>query len=118
MGVSREICMFQMLVVDTIIADVGPTLEEIERTNCKLPERLEKLQAEWRQRKASTDSWTMYFRHIGAARPTFDSTALWIADCVRRAAAKWPRYSGAKGEGKGSSGKGDGKGKGKAGGKG
>merc|ERR1712216_795705 len=110
--VSREICMFQMLVVDTIIADVGSTLKEMELTNCKLPERLENLQVQWRQRKASTDSWATYFQHIGAARPAFESTSAWIADCVKRAAAKGPKYSGAKGEGKGSGGKGKGKGKG------
>merc|ERR1719456_1089559 len=48
--VSREICMFQMLVVDVIIADVKVTLREIEETNCKLPARLEALQTEWRKR--------------------------------------------------------------------
>merc|ERR1719424_1233173 len=47
--VSREICMFQMMVVDLIIADVSSTLKEIEETNCKLPQRLEKLQGQWRQ---------------------------------------------------------------------
>jgi ubiquitin-protein ligase len=115
--VSREICMFQMLVVDTIIADVGTTLKEVEFTNCKLPERLENLQAQWRQRKASTNSWEAYFQHIGASKPAFESSSAWIADCVQRAASKGPKYSGAKGEGKGSGGKGDGKGKGKGGGK-
>merc|ERR1712232_1538542 len=107
-----------MLVVDVIIADVALTLEEMEFTNCKLPERLEKLQAAWRERRASTDSWATYFQHIGAARPAFDSTNLWIADCVRRAATKGPKYGGAKGEGKGNTSKGDSKGKGKGGVKG
>lgn len=116
--VSREICMFQMLVVDIIIADVGATLEQMELTNCKLPERLETLQVQWRQRKASTDSWATYFEHIGAAQPAFASTSSWIASCVQRAATKGPKYGGAKGEGKGNSAKGDGKGKGKGGGKG
>jgi hypothetical protein len=116
--VSREICMFQMLVVDTIIADVGTTLKEMEGTNCKLPERLEKLQAQWRQRKASTDTWATYYRHIGAAQPAFASTDTWIADCVRRASTKGPKYGGAKGEGKGNGGKGDGRSKGKGSAKG
>merc|ERR1740138_1670527 len=116
--VSREICMFQMLVVDTIIADVGSTLKEMEVTNCKLPERLEKLQTQWRQRKASTDTWASYYGHIGAAQPAFASTDAWIVDCVRKASTKGPKYGGAKGEGKGNGGKGDGRSKGKGGAKG
>jgi hypothetical protein len=119
--VSREICMFQMLVVDTIIADVGTTLKAMEVTNCKLPERLEKLQTQWRQRKASTDTWASYYRHIGAAQPAFAafaSTDAWIADCARKASSKGPKYGGAKGEGKGNGGKGDGRSKGKGGAKG
>lgn len=116
--VSREICMFQMLVVDTIIADVRSTLKEMEATNCKLPERLEKLQAQWRQRKASTDTWATYYRHIGAPQPAFGTTEAWIAECARRASIKGPKYGGAKGEGKGSGGKGDGRSKGKGSAKG
>merc|ERR1719382_2420649 len=46
--VSREILMFQLMVVDLIIGEVGETLKEVEATNCKLPERLEKLQRHWR----------------------------------------------------------------------
>jgi len=114
--VSREICMFQMMVVDLIISDVAETLREIEATNCKLPERLERLQAEWRERRASTGGWDVYYRHIGATRPAFASSAEWIASCQARAVAKGPKYSGAKGDGKGSGGKG--KGKSKGGGKG
>merc|ERR1711881_261397 len=40
--VSREICMFQMMVVDVVLGEVGITLQEMEKRNCKLPERLEK----------------------------------------------------------------------------
>merc|ERR1711981_665009 len=39
--VSREIFMFQLMVVDIIIADVSVTLKDMEETNCKLPQRLE-----------------------------------------------------------------------------
>merc|ERR1712072_1369680 len=110
--VSREICMFQMMVVDIVIANVDVTLQEIEKTNCKLPQRLEKLQVQWRQQKSSVDSWVSYFACIGVSRPAFQSESAWIADCVSRAAEKGPKYGGAKGEGKG------GKGKGKGGSKG
>lgn len=110
--VSRDICMFQMMVLDVIIGDVCVTLSEMEATNCKLPDRLEKLQAKWREQKASTDTWAKYFEHIGASRPSFDSTVAWIQDTVRRAGIKGPKYSGMKGQGKGkSAGKGKGCGK-------
>merc|ERR1719161_3306656 len=49
--VSREILMFQMMVVDVVIGDVPETLREMEATNCKLPTRLDKLQQQWRERK-------------------------------------------------------------------
>lgn len=107
--VSRDICMFQMMVVDVIIGDIAETLSEIEATNCKLPERLEKLQIQWRERKSSTDSFATYFKHIGAPRPPFASTNEWIADCVRRAASMGPKYGGGKGNSKGGC-KGKGKG--------
>lgn len=106
--VSREICMFQLMVVDIAIGSVEETLQEIESTNCKLPDRLDKLQAHWRERKESIQSWGQYFQQIGASRPAFPSTAAWIADCVRRAACKGPKYGGggskgtSKGSGKGS----------------
>merc|ERR1712007_126726 len=99
--VSRDICMFQMMVFDVIIGDIAETLSEIKVTNCKLPERLEKLQVQWRERKSSTDSFATYFKHIGAPRPPFASTNEWIADCVRRAASMGPKYGGAKGNSKG-----------------
>merc|ERR1711881_578333 len=92
--VSRDICMFQMMVVDIVIGNVEVTLQEIEKTNCKLPQRLENLQVQWRQQKSSVDSWASYFA--------------WIADCVSRAAEKGPKYGDAKGKGKGSGGKGGG----------
>jgi len=111
--VSRNIAMFQLMVVDVVIGDVQETLREMEATNCKLSERLENLQAQWRERKASTESWAKYFQHISAARPAFGSINAWIEDCARRAGAKGPRYGGAKGSGKGGAdGKGKGKGKG------
>jgi len=109
--VSREICMFQMMVVDLIISDVSSTLKEIEETNCKLPERLEKLQGQWRQQKSSVDSWKTYYGCIGTSMPAFPSAVAWIADCQTRAASKGPKYGGAKGGGKGNKSKGDGKGK-------
>merc|ERR1711907_613317 len=102
---------------DIIIADVSITLKEIEETNCKLPQRLEKLQLQWGQQKSSVDSWASYFSCIGAPQPVFQSESAWIADCVSRAAAKGPKYGGAKGDAKGDAGKGDGKGKGKGAGK-
>jgi hypothetical protein len=112
--VSREICMFQMMVVDLVIGDVGTTLLEMERTNCKLSERLEELQFKWRERKATTDNWGAYYQNIGATKPAFPSSAAWIASCVERAGSKGPKYGGAKGNGKGASGKGKGKGKDKS----
>merc|ERR1712093_220979 len=99
--------MFQMMVLDLIIADVGVTLAEIEETNCKLPKRLERLQVQWRLQKASIDSWSAYFQCIWASQPAFQSESAWIADCVCRAAAKGPKYGSGDGKGKG-------KGKGKA----
>lgn len=116
--VSREILMFQMMVVDVVIGHVPETLKEIEATNCKLPARLERLQREWRERKKAVDSWQAFFGCVGADRPQGASSADWIADCVRRAAEKGPKYvsgkGGGKGSGKGGPGtKGQGKGKGK-----
>jgi len=119
--VSREILMFQLMVVDLIIGDVPETLNAMEATNCKLPDRLELLQAEWRKRKQSTASWSDYFKNIGSTQPKFGTTAEWINDCARRAAVKGPKYGGEKGaagKGGGSSsaggkgGKRDGRGKG------
>ena len=106
--VSREILMFQMAIVDIVIGDVKQTLVDMEETNCKLPERLELLQSEWRKRKESVGDWAAYFRCIGTGRPNFPSTAEWISSCVRRAAAKGPKYGSG---GKGDKGKGKGKGK-------
>lgn len=116
--VSRDICMFQMMVNDIVIADSKATLEQMEATNCKLPDRLEQLQAKWREQKTQTDSWSKYFQNIGASRPAFASIGEWIQDSVRRAAAKGPKYGGGKGQGKSDSGGGKGNGKGKSGGKG
>lgn len=99
--VSREICMFQMMVVDLIFADVDATLMDMERTNCKLPRRLEDLQKQWRQQKASVVSWDSYFACIAVPPPDFPSETAWIQHCVSRAADKGPKYGGAKGEGKG-----------------
>merc|ERR1711972_170698 len=105
-----------MMVLDVVVSDVKVTLQSMETTNCKLPDRLEQLQKQWRERKASTDTWGKYFQNIGASRPEFNSTGEWIQDCVKRASDKGPKYGGAKGQGRGSSGiKG---GKGKGGGKG
>lgn len=102
--VSREICMFQLMVVDEVIGDVVLTLKEIEASNCKLPARLENLQSKWRQRKSSVDSWEKYFQEIGASGLSFASTDDWIAACVRRAAEKGSKYGNS--VGKGNSGKG------------
>ena len=111
--VSREILMFQMAVVDIVIGDVNKTLGDMEETNCKLPERLEHLQSEWRKRKESVADWAAYFSCIGASRPSFPSTGEWIASCIQRAASKGPKYGSGGGGGKGDKGKGKGKGKGK-----
>jgi len=113
--VSREICMFQMMVVDLVIGDVPTTLRAMEATNCKLPERLEALQKEWRARKEATTTWTAYFGNIGATPPKSGTVGDWISACVRRAAEKGPKYGGAKGSGKGGVG---GKGKSKGASKG
>jgi hypothetical protein len=112
--VSREICMFQMMVVDLIISDVKVTLKEMEETNCTLPERLEKLQTQWRQQKSSINDWADYFRCIGASpiQHGSESESAWVIDCVRRAAAKGLKYGGSKGDGKGDCGNGKGNGKG------
>jgi len=109
--VSREILMFQMMVVDVVIGDVALTVRDMEASNCKLPARLEELQARWRERKQSVRDWSGYFQCIGAARPKAASSSDWIASCVRRAADRGPKYGGPKGAGKG--GKGSAKGKGK-----
>ena len=45
-NVSRDICTFQMMVVDIIVGNAGETLRAIKATNCKLPDRLERLQKE------------------------------------------------------------------------
>lgn len=106
--VSREILMFQMMVVDVVIGDVPETLKQMELTNCRLPDRLEALQSQWRQRKQAIVDWQGYFTCIGAAKPSFGSSNLWIADCVSRAESMGPKYSGGRGDGKGSKGKGKG----------
>jgi len=114
--VSREIFLFQMMVVDVVIGKITETLAEMEKTNCKLPSRLEKLQTLWRERKAATKDWSKFFEFAGASRPNHPSSAAWIAECVRKAAEKGPKYGGSKGGGKGN-GKGGGKGKGNGKGK-
>merc|ERR1719226_157875 len=102
--VSREILMFQMMVVDVVIGDVALTVRDMEASNCKLPARLEELQARWRERKQSVRDWPGYFQCIGAARPKAASSSDWIASCVRRAADRGPKYGGPKGAGKGGKG--------------
>jgi len=111
--VSREICMFQMMVLDVVIADPAQTLKQMEATNCKLPSRLESLQSKWKQTQANVKDWRAFFKCIQATEPKFPSSAAWIASCVQRAASKGPKYGDS---GKGSS-KGAGKGKGKGKGK-
>jgi ubiquitin-protein ligase len=60
--VSREICMFQLMLSAIVVGDdVNKTLQEIEETNCKVPERLELLQSRWREQKASTNTWKLFF---------------------------------------------------------
>lgn len=108
--VSREICAFQLMVVEIVVSDANTTLQEIEKTNCKLPQRLEQLQVRWRQQKSSMNNWASYYACIGAPQPSFQSEAAWIGDCVSRAAAKGPKYGSGKGEGKGDNGKGKGRG--------
>merc|ERR1712183_63971 len=103
-----------MMIVDVVVGEVAVTLGEMEATNCKLPDRLERLQTQWRETKNSTGTWSAYFKNIGAARPAFDSTEAWIDDCVRRAATKGPKYGGGKGDSKGADPKGSSKGKGKS----
>jgi len=121
--VSREILMFQMMVVDVVIGDVPETLRQMELTNCRLPERLEALQSQWRQRKQSIVDWQGYFAFIGAGKPSFGSISRislrpswytkkrpmnsagathgssneWILDCIRRAESKGPKYGKGKG---------------------
>mmetsp|Transcript_47485 Transcript_47485/g.106739 ORF Transcript_47485/g.106739 Transcript_47485/m.106739 type:complete len:612 (-) Transcript_47485:131-1966(-) len=108
--VSREILMFQMMVVDIIIGNVPETLEAMEATNCKLPDRLELMQQEWRKKKAGTEDWKQFFESIGADVPAFPSVGHWILNCVERAANKGSKYGDSKGSGKGGK-KGDGKGR-------
>merc|ERR1712085_186277 len=96
--------MFQLMVLDTVIADVKVTLAEVEETNCKLPQRLEKLQVQWRQQKSAVDNWASYFKCIGVSLSDSKSELAWITVCVSRAAAKGPKYAGAKGESKGKGG--------------
>jgi len=105
--VSREICMFQLMVVDIVVADASETLRQIESTNCKLPERLEKLQAQWRQQKSAIKDWPSYFACIGVSLK-HQNESMWIRDCVDRAANKGPKYGSGKGDGKGSKGNGKG----------
>jgi len=111
--VSREICMFQLMLSAIVVGDdVDDTLQEIEETNCKVPKRLELLQSRWREQKASTSTWKLFFERIGASLPPFKTTDLWIADCVQRSASKGPKYVRTqKGAGKSNKGKGKGKGK-------
>jgi len=103
--VSRDIAMFQLMVVDVVIGDVAETLPAMETTNCKLPDRLEKLQTLWRQRKSSTNTWAKYYGHLGIPPPadTDEKINAWIRRCVDRAATMGPRYTNSKGGGKGGS---------------
>merc|ERR1719352_2141081 len=103
--------MFQLMLSAIVVGDdVNKTLQEIEKTNCKVPERLELLQSRWREQKASTSTWKLFFERIGASPPSFKTTEDWIADCVQRSAAKGPKYVKLqKGSGKGNRGKGKGK---------
>merc|ERR1712224_1019286 len=82
--VSREILMFQLMLSAVVVGDnVDDTLQEIEETNCKVPKRLELLQSRWREQKASTHTWKLFFERIGASLPSFKTTELWISDCVQ-----------------------------------
>eukprot|EP00746_Dinoflagellata_sp_MGD_P149409 gnl/MRDRNA2_/MRDRNA2_81443_c0_seq1.p1 gnl/MRDRNA2_/MRDRNA2_81443_c0~~gnl/MRDRNA2_/MRDRNA2_81443_c0_seq1.p1 ORF type:complete len:598 (+),score=126.30 gnl/MRDRNA2_/MRDRNA2_81443_c0_seq1:96-1889(+) len=109
--VSREILMFQLMLSAIVIGDnMEKTLQEIEETNCKIPDRLELLQSKWREQKSSTNTWKLFFERIGASLPSFKTTEDWIADCVQRSATKGPKYVRTqKGAGKGVKGKGKGK---------
>jgi len=101
--VSRDILMFNMMVVDIIIGDVAPTLELMEETNCRMPQRLETLQQEWRKASQATTSWKLFFAQLRASMPPAQSPDAWIQTCVSRAAEKGPKYGsgGGKGGGKG-----------------
>merc|ERR1719160_1582078 len=91
--VSREICMFQLMLSAIVVGENGnDTLQEMEETNCKVPQRLELLQSRWREQKGSTNTWKLFFERIGASLPPFKTTEDWIADCVRRSAEKGPKY--------------------------
>jgi hypothetical protein len=111
--VSREILMFQLMLSAIVVGNnVEETCQEMEETNCKVPDRLELLQSKWREQKSSTNTWKLFFERIGASLPGFKTTEDWIADCVKRSANKGPKYVRTqKGSGKGGKGKGKGKGK-------
>jgi len=113
--VSRDICMFQMMVVDIVIGDPTEVLVQIEATNCKLPERLQELQNQWRLKQPTIDTWSKYFAQIQATQPPFSDLSSWIRSCVSRAQDKGPKY-GQKGHQKGQQ-KGQQKGWGKGNGK-
>merc|ERR1712146_258997 len=99
-----------MLSAIVVGDNVDDTLQKIEETNCKIPERLELLQSRWREQKASTNTWKIFFERIGASLPSFKTTEDWIADCTQRSATKGPKYVKLqKGSGKSSKGKGKGK---------
>ncbi|CAK0800499.1 unnamed protein product [Prorocentrum cordatum] len=111
--VSREILMFQMMVIDVVIGDVALTVRDMEASNCKLPARLEELQARWRERKQTVRDWAGYFTCIGATRPQAAGLSDWVTSCARRAADRGPKYDGSKGACKGGKGSAKGKGKGR-----
>lgn len=93
--------MFNMMVVDVVIGNAEETLELMDKTNCRMPERLEVLQKKWREMSTATKTWTDYFANIGATRPVCRHPDEWIAMTVSRAAQKGPKYGGSKGKGKG-----------------
>jgi len=68
--VSREILMFQLMLSAIVVGDnVEETFQEMEETNCKVPDRLELLQSKWREQKSSTNNLKLFLIALGLLSP-------------------------------------------------
>ena len=120
-AVSRGIFLFQLTVLREVIGDApASTAEAMDASNGRVPERLDALQAAWKELTGSAEpaSWDAYAAATGCSPETRQrmgaTTDAWIAECVKRAAEAG--YSRGKGKGKGGGKGGGGGGKGGGGG--
>ena len=97
--VGRNIAMFQSMFVRSIIGpNPAKAANEMDASNGKMTARLEVLQNEWRAYLDKTKTWDVYFRRLGLhgsiGKPICDDIPSWAQQCIARAKARGPAYTG------------------------